>query len=142
MYFYFVCFLMAVFAVLHVMDRFSTETLLGIEKAYQNDEYVRTKLNENRLSRDVLELEKNKIARILMRKFGVHNGLWLMTVFVFIPMVSLLFLSIMNRTTYSAADDMIVVILAFMAGLLTHQTGTALYGRKVLRKIEKERNAL
>lgn len=121
------------------MDRFSTETLLDIEKAYQNDEYIRTKLNENRLSRDVLELEKNRIARVLMRKFGVHNGLWLMTAFVFMPMVSLLFVSIVHHTTYSVADDMIVVILAFMAGLLTHQMGTALYGRKVLRKIEKER---
>ena len=139
MYFYFVCFLVAVFAILHVMDRFSTETLLGVEKAYQEDAYVRNKLNEYRQSRDVLKLESNRIARFFMRKFGIHKGLWIMTLFVFIPMVSLLVMSIYNRTEYSVADDMIVFVVAFMGGLLTHQTLTALHARKILKKIKKER---
>lgn len=138
-YLYFVCFLIAVFAILHVMDRFSTETLLGIEKVYQEDAYVRNKLNEYRQSRDILKLESNQIARFFMRKFGIHKGLWIMTLFVFIPMVCLLFMSIYSRTEYSVADDMIVFVVAFMGGLLTHQTITALHARKVLKKIKKER---
>ena len=142
MYFYFVCFLVVVFAILHVMDRFSTETLLGIEKVYQEDVYIRNKLNEYRQSRDILKLESNRIARFFMRKFGIHKGLWIMTLFVFIPMVSLLFMSIYQRGEYSIADDMIVFVVAFMGGLLTHQTLTALHARKVLKKIKKEREQL
>lgn len=138
-YFYFVCFLVVAFAILHVMDRFSTETLLNIEKTYQNDSYIRNKLNEDRLHRDILLLEKNKIARFFMRKFGIHIGLWIMSIFVFIPMVSLLVFSAYARTEYSVTDDLVVFVIAFIAGVLTHQTGCAISARKTLKKIKKER---
>ena len=142
MYFYFVLFLVVVFTILHTMDRFSTETLLGIEKTYQEDAYIRNKLNEYRQTRDVLGLESNRIARCFMRKFGIHKGLWIMTLFVFIPMMCLLFMSIHSRMEYSIADDMIVFVVAFMGGLLTHQTLTALHARKILKKIKKGRDAI
>lgn len=142
MYFNFVCFLVAAFAILHVMDRFSTETLLNVEKVYQNDSYIRSKLNEERLHRDVLLLEKNRIARFFMRKFGVHNGLWMMSIFVFIPMVTLLIVSTYARGAYSVTDDIVVFVVAFMAGILVHQTGCAVGVRKTLNKIKKEREEL
>lgn len=142
MYYYFIGFVLFVFCILHVMDRFSTETLLGIEQRYQQDLYIRTKLDEHRRTRNILNLEKNRLARYLMQKFGVHNGLWIMTLCVFVPMVTLFIATIYARSEYSVADELIIVVLAFMAGILTHQTGNAMSARKVLKKIEKERDAI
>lgn len=67
--------LVVALALLEIMDRYSTETLLNLEVLWHKDSNYRENLEELRLKNNPLNSEKNLWVQALIKKYGIHKGL-------------------------------------------------------------------
>ena len=126
---------------MHILDRYSTETLLNIEVLWHDNSIVREKLTESKLKEDPLDCEKNRLVRKLIKKYGVHRGLW------YASFITVALIGFLSGLLYSKVDaglctfaELLVwfALIFFLLGFVSHQFAIALGARKRLKKVMNE----
>ena len=129
---------------MHILDRYSTETLLNIEVLWHDNSIVREKLIESKLNEDPLDCEKNRLVRKLIKKYGIHRGLKYAT------FITIAFFAFVSGSLYSKVEaglctfaELLVwfALIFFLLGFVSHQFANALGARKRLKKVKKDLKA-
>lgn len=132
--------LVVALALLEIMDRYSTETLLNLKVLWHNDSIYRKKLEEFKLDYHPLNAEKNLWVRVLIKKYGIHKGL------TYASLIACTFLGFLMgiiidgvATQRLIIGDLVVhaMIIFFMLGLIFHQFLDAVMEKRRWRKIMK-----
>lgn len=130
--------LVVALALLEIMDRYSTETLLNLEVLWHKNKVYREKVEEYRLKQHPLNSEKNLWVRALMKKYGIHKGL------VYASGITCIVLGyLMGAIMYGAVSQRLDVghltiyamIIFFMLGLIFKQFIEAMSQKRRWKKI-------
>jgi len=126
---------------MHILDRYSTETLLNIEVLWHNNQAVREKWTELKLKDDPLDCEENRFVRKLIKKYGIHRGLSYMT-FITVAVFAFIGSSLYHKAEaglFHHTEALVwCSIVAFLLGLITHQFVNALKSKKHINEVKKE----
>ena len=126
---------------MHILDRYSTETLLNIEVMWHDNPLVREKMTQSKLKENPLDCEKNRLVRKLIKKYGIHRGLSYAT------FVTVAFFAFVSGSLYSKVGAglctfaellMWFTLVFFLLGFVSHQFADALGARKRLKMVMKE----
>lgn len=134
--------LVVALALLEIMDRYSTETLLNFEVLWHENKKHREQVEKFRLKQHPLNAEKNLWVRALIKKYGIHRGLtyasWIACIVLGYLMGAIMFGAISQRLTIG---NLVIyaMITFFMLGLIFRQFLDALTQKRRLKKIRNDK---
>lgn len=133
--------LVVALALLEIMDRYSTETLLNLNVLWHENSGYRKGLEELRLNMNPLNAEKNLWVRAVIKRYGIHRGLtyasWLACVVLGYLMGAIMYGTITQRLTVGHLATY-AMITFFMLGLIFRQFIEAVSQKRRLKKIRND----
>ena len=133
--------LVVALAILGIMDRYSTETLLNLNVLWHENSGYRKGLEELRLKTNPLNAEKNLWVRALIKKYGIHKGLtyasWIACIVLGYLMGAIMYGAITQRLTIGHLT-IYAMITFFMLGLIFKQFIEAVSQKRRFKKIRKD----
>ena len=133
--------LVVALALLEIMDRYSTETLLNLNVLWHENSGYRKGLEELRLKTNPLNAEKNLWVRALIKRYGIHRGLthasWITCIVLGYLMGAIMFGTISQRLD-AGHLAIYAMITFFMLGLIFRQFIEAVSQKRGLKKIRND----
>lgn len=119
------------FITLHLLDKWSTFTLLKYTDRMVSDEEFRKKIYQTYKNEDVLKDEMNPLPRFFFRKFGIKKGMFFMDLFFFIPFTSYVAVGMFSGWIYPM---IFMNVVWLFLGILLGQIIRAFHVKNILKQ--------
>ena len=126
---------------LHILDQYSTRTLLNIEVLWHDNPEMREKMNEQRLKRNPLHLEQNRWVRYLVKRYGVHKGLNIASVIAIILFCIFIgtLIDLLQKGLIGSHELTFYGLgISFVLGFIFHQFANAVGRKRELNKLKND----